>query len=169
MRKLTFREKVLLLILVFLVLNVVGISYLVVPGYNQAKKAYQNYNDTKAEYQNRQQMISLTSNYETQLEALKKQYEDEKPNFLTVTSVDELDAYLHSLIDDISTSYSATFSITDNTCTIEISVSGSADNLKAIVDRIQNSSDAIYVVEYEINGSGINSSLMATVIGYKEQ
>lgn len=168
MRKLTFREKVLLLILAFLILNVVGISYLVLPGYNQAKKAYQNYNDTQTEYHNRNQMISLTSNYQSQLEAVKKQYEEEKPNFLKVASVEELDAYLHSLIDDISTSYSATFAITDNTCNIELAGSGSAETLKAIIDRIQNSTDAIYVVTYEINGSGINSSLTATVIGYKE-
>ena len=168
MRKLTFREKVLLLILAFLILNVVGISYLVLPGYNQAKKAYQNYNDTQTEYQSRKQMIALTANYQSQLEAVKKQYEEEKPNFLKVASVEELDAYLHSLIDDLSTSYSATFTITDNTCNIELAGSGSADTLKAIVDRIQNSTDAIYVVDYEINGSGINSSLMATVIGYKE-
>ncbi len=168
MRKLTFREKVLLLVLAFLILNVVGISYLVLPGYNQAKNAYQNYNDTQTEYHNRNQMISLTSNYQSQLEAVKKQYEEEKPNFLKVTSVEELDAYLHSLIDDISTSYSATFSLSDNTCNIELAGSGSADTLKAIIDRIQNSTDAIYVVTYEINGSGINSSLTATVIGYKE-
>ena len=168
MRKLTFREKVLLLVLAFLILNVVGISYLVLPGYNQAKNAYQNYNDTQTEYQSRKQMISLTSNYQSQLEAVKKQYEEEKPNFLKVTSVEELDAYLHSLIDDISTSYSATFSLSDNTCNIELAGSGSADTLKAIIDRIQNSTDAIYVVTYEINGSGINSSLTATVIGYKE-
>jgi len=160
MQNLSSREKFLMVVLAFLVINLIGLTYLITPGINYWRTAQSNCQTLNQEYDEKKMMVDNKDVYKAALDKLTAQYDASEHRFFTFASEGEMDAYLDRTLADISRQYSASFTLTDASQTtaganvvvsrIELEASGSYDTLIAIVGRLQDSQDYISLSAWDL-------------------
>ena len=178
MTKLSQREKILLIVLILLVINYAGITYLIIPGYNHLAASRSNLKQLQTEYTQEKQIVDQKDQYQTAYQQALAEYQASPDHFFTFASAEEMDKYLNNLLSDIDDEYAAAFSIDDSSTDtlaggnvmasrIEIDGSGSYQTLLTVIDRLNSSAEYMAVVQWDLGQYGSQWQLSASIVMYR--
>ena len=167
----TKREKVLLLILAFLVVNIFGIRFLFLPEWKRMINAKTAYSYSKAEYEQMAEQVEKLPSLEQEVKKEQTKYEANSNGFHTFVSTDQMDRFLEDVLSPYTKKYTAKFYMrdqqTDNDLegcyTVELSLCGKKEEILNIIGVLQENDEQMCLRDYVLSDNGKECALYATV------